>query len=641
MKSRISSRASERRCAPDAGPQAAHAAPTAAPESSGTCMRFTAASSVSRALALAVFSATAFAQVTERISLDSTGAEVPGGGDLPSPDHVISPDGRFVLFFSGASALIPGDTNGTWDVFLHDRLNGNTERVSIGSNGAQANGRSGLYGFSMSPDARFVVFESLASNLVTPDLNGSEVFMRDRVTDSTERVAIDSAGVQGNGLSSYPSVSADGRFVAFTSNSSNLVPGDTNGKWDVFVHDRVSGATDRISLSTAGAQGNADSYRPVMASDGRFVAFESLASNLVASDTNNHWDVFVRDLQAGNTELVSSSIAGTSGHGDSWLASLSDDGHYVGFTSWASDLVSGDLNGFMDVFRRDRWSGATTLVSVNLAGVSGNWTSSGVMLSADGRWAAFTSAASDLIANSPVGLALIFERDMQSGTTELVSRATDGTIPGTGGCKAAFISTDGRYVGFASNMPTLVPNDTNDSYDVFLHDRLSAGFTSLCDPGVGNVLACPCGNPPSGTGRGCDNSSSTGGAALAATGIAYLSIDSLAFTTHDEKPSALSILLQGTSLDANGTAFGQGVRCAGGSLKRLFAKTAVQGSITAPDLASGDPTISARSAALGVPIQPGQPCAYLVYYRDPIVFGGCATTQTFNCTQTGTVTFWP
>jgi hypothetical protein len=160
------------------------------------------------------------------------------------------------------------------------------------------------------------------------------------------------------------------------------------------------------------------------------------------------------------------------------------------------------------------------------------------------------------------------------------------------------------------------------------------GFTSLCDPGVGGVIACPCGNLPGSPGRGCDNSSGTGGAILSASGVAYLSHDTLVFTTSGEKPTATSIVMQGNSLLANGVVFGQGVRCVGGTLKRLYTKTAVAGSITAPNFGAGDPAVSIRSATLGDPISAGQSRWYLVYYRDPIVLGGCPAANTFNATQT-------
>ncbi len=165
----------------------------------------------------------------------------------------------------------------------------------------------------------------------------------------------------------------------------------------------------------------------------------------------------------------------------------------------------------------------------------------------------------------------------------------------------------------------------------------ATGFTSLCDAGSGGVIACPCGNPPSGAGRGCDNSSATGGAVLAATGIAYLSMDSLVFATSGEKPTALSIVMQGSSASTSGIVFGMGVRCASGTLKRLYSKTAVGGSISAPNFGAGDASVSARSAAMGDVIQAGESRWYLVYYRDPGVLGGCPAASTFNATQTGKV----
>jgi hypothetical protein len=205
----------------------------------------------------------------------------------------------------------------------------------------------------------------------------------------------------------------------------------------------------------------------------------------------------------------------------------------------------------------------------------------------------------------------------------------------------ASISRDGGFVIFASHASNLVGGDTNGFEDVFVHDRNATRFTSLCDPGVGGVSACPCSNPPASTGRGCDNSSATGGASIAAAGVAYLSTDSLVFTTAGERPTATSILLQGNALAGSGVVYGQGVRCTGGVLKRLFTKAASGGSITAPDFGAGDPTVSARSAAKGDLILAGQSRLYLVFYRDPIVLGGCPAASGFNTTQTGRISWMP
>jgi Tol biopolymer transport system component len=581
-----------------------------------------------------------WAQVTERVSVDSSGAQADYGADLPSPPGaVVSADGRYVAFFSGATNLVPGDTNGTWDVFVRDRLNGTTERVSVDSSGAQGNGFSGSYGIAISADGRYVVFESRASNLVTGDTNGvGDIFLRDRLNGTTERVSVDSSGLQGNAGSLHPSISPDGRHVAFSSNASNLVPTDTNSQMDVFVHDRVSGTTELVSVSTSGAQGNGTSELPSMSTDGRCVVFDSAATNLAPLDTNGRVDVFVRDRQIGLTTRVSRSSTGAQGNGHSSLPCISADGHYVAFMSEATNLVAGDTNASDDVFVSDRQTGTTERVSVGAGGVQGNGHSSEPSLSADGRCVAFRSNATNL---DPTGHAGIFVRDLQSLTTEFVSIATDGSIPSGGYSSLPSISAGGRYVAFRSNATDLVPGDTNGEVDIFIHDRFAAGFATLCDPGIDNVIACPCGNPPSGAGRGCDNSSLTGGATLTASGIAYLSIDSLVFTTSDERPTATSLLLQGDSMLPTGLVFGQGVRCVGGTMKRLYVKIALNGSITAPDFNATDPTVSSRSAFLGDPIQSGESRFYLVFYRDPVVLGGCTATNTFNSTQTGSISWWP
>jgi hypothetical protein len=235
-------------------------------------------------------------------------------------------------------------------------------------------------------------------------------------------------------------------------------------------------------------------------------------------------------------------------------------------------------------------------------------------------------------------------RDRQTATTE--RRSVDsGGAQGNGESGSPSISSDGRFVAFHSYAHNLVPGDTSTFFDAFVHDRDATSFTSLCDPGVDGVIGCPCANPPSGSGRGCDNSAATGGAALAASGVAYLSMDSLVFTTSGETPTAASFVVQGASLAASGLVYGQGVRCAGGTLRKLFSKTASGGSITAPDFGAGDRTVSGSSAASGDVILPGQSRWYFVFYRDP---SGCfqkhyvgSAIRGFNATQTGQVAWSP
>jgi Tol biopolymer transport system component len=639
------------------------------------------------------------AQVTQRVSVDSAGAE----GNAESESPAISQNGRFVVFSSFASNLVAGDTNNSYDVFVRDRWTGTTERVSVSSSGVEGNADSGGSNapvVSISADGRYVAFASLASNLVANDMNGvRDVFIRDRQSGTTERllgflgsqmpdagynlptmsadgryvafesdatlivlgdtnmvtdafvadrqnhtvelVSVATDGTQGNFASGNPRISADGRYVALESYASNLDATDTNGFKDVFVRDRQSGTTEIVSLTSGGAAGDDDSFDPAISADGRFVSFSSDATNLVAGDTNADMDVFVHDRRTGTTERVSVLTGGAQGNSFSWVPAISADGRFVAFDSYASNLVAGDTNGCHDIFVRDRQSGTTERVSVATGGGQGNNQSYFPSISADGRYVAFESNATNLVPGDTNGFGDVFIRDRQSGTT---ARVSVDSVEGQGNSSSAApsISANGRYVAFDSVATNLIPGDTNGSYDVFVRDRLGGTrFTSQCSPGLGGVIGCPCSNPPGGPGRGCDNSVPTGGAILSAAGGTFLSSDSLVFTTSGEKPTATSILLQGTSSAVSGVVYGQGVRCVGGNLKRLYVKSASSGSITAPNFGAGDPPVSARSAAKGDTILPGQDRWYLVYYRDPIVPGGCPASSTFNATQTGLVTWSP
>jgi Tol biopolymer transport system component len=596
-------------------------------------------STCARALLSALLAASAAGQVTLRASVGSSGAQ----GDSSSFYSSISADGRILAFESSSTNLVPGDTNGWQDIFVRDRQSGVTERVSVHSSGAEGNDQS--YAPSISADGRTVAFESYASTLVDGDTNGvPDIFVRDRLLGTTERVSLASSGGQADDSSFDPSISADGRYVAFESLATNLVSGDTNGCFDVFVRDRLFGTTERVSVDSSGAQGDGnsgyDSFLSISA-DGRYVAFQSVATNLVGGDTNGVPDVFVRDRLFGTTERVSVDSSGTQGDDNSGVPSISADGRTVAFYSAATNLVGGDTNGSWDVFVRDRQLGTTERVSVSSSGAQGNGFSFTPSISADGRTVAFGSIATDLVGGDTNGTYDVFARDRAGGTTERVSLASSG-VQGDADSHPASISADGRCVTFFSAAASLVPGDTNSSYDVLIRDRTGGtSFTSLCDPGVGGVIACPCSNPPSGPGRGCDNSSATGGAVLSASGGAFLSSDSLVLTTSGERPTALSIVAQGNALVPSGSVYGQGVRCAGGSLLRLYNKVASGGSITAPSFGAGDPSVSARSAAKGDPIRAGGSRWYFVYYRDPTVLGGCPGASRFNTTQTGVVTWSP
>jgi Tol biopolymer transport system component len=363
----------------------------------------------------------ASAQATRRVSVDSSGTEA----DSFSAFQAISADGRFVAFESFADNLVAGDTNGAWDDFVRDMLTGTTERISVDSAGSQADHSS--FEVSISPDGRYVAFSSYADNLVAGDMNGTEdVFVRDRLNGTTERVSLDSSG---NEASFTPSISADGRFVAFSSYADNLVAGDTNLDADVFVHDRQTGATERVSVDSSGTGGNAYAATDwsSLSADGNLVAFASTATNLVAGDSNSYEDVFVRDRAAGTTERVSVDSSGGQGNGNSYRATISADGRFVGFISAASNLVAGDTNKFTDSFVHDRQGGTTERVNVDASGKQANGDSTyPPVLSSDGRFVAFSSSASNLVPGDTNGQSDIFRRDRQAGTIERMSVRTNG-----------------------------------------------------------------------------------------------------------------------------------------------------------------------------------------------------------------------
>jgi Tol biopolymer transport system component len=551
----------------------------------------------------------AAAQSTSLVSVSSLGVQASGTCYAPA----ISADGRFVAFESISSNLVPGDTNGFLDVFVHDRLTGATTRVSVSTGGAQGNQHS--YSCAISGDGRIVVFKSAATNLAGTDTNlSTDIFAHDRLTGTTTRVSVDSGGAQADSGSELPAVSADGRWVSFDSEATNLVPGDTNGQADIFVHDLQTGATTRVSVATGGAQGDDGVYGSSLSADGRYVAFGGYATNLVANDTNAQIDAFVHDRLTGTTTRVSVDSGGLQGNGYSFYPVLSADGRVLSFLSSANNLVPGDFNGQDDVFVHDRLTGITTRASVDSLGFEGNGYCDTPSISGDGRFVVFFSEASNLAGSDGNSMPDVFLHDRLSATTELVSVAMAG---GSGNSDSGVptVSADGRYVAFDSDASDLVAVDGNGTYDAFVRDRrVSSGPSAFC-LGDGSAGACPCGNNGA-TGKGCENSAGTGGAQLTATGSASLLGDTLVLTSSGELPGVLSIFLQG---DASITPvnFGDGLRCTGGILHRLYITNSGSGTVSAPQ--AGDLSVSAASAALGDTIAAGTTRHYQTYYRDPLL----------------------
>jgi Tol biopolymer transport system component len=440
------------------------------------------------ALAVAVSGECARAQATARASADATGNE----GDFASDRQSISADGRWVVFQSLATNLIAGDTNDFCDVFVRDLTTGAVERISVDSAETEADGCSSVTSSqAISADGTVVVFVSRADNLVPVDLNlAFDVFVRDRVAGTTELVSVDSQGNQSDGLSGDAVISADGRFVAFDSLADNLVAGDTNHARDVFVHDRATGVTERVSVDRYGFDGNADSLRPSLSADGRCVAYMSFATNLDPNDSNADADVFLRDRLLGTTECVSVDLNGVPGNDGSEAPSLSADGNLVAFDSAATNLVLGDTNRWCDVFVRDRAAAATTRVSVDSAGNEANFFSFRPVLSADGRVVAFESSASNLVANDTNASSDLFLHALATGYTERISVASNGAQPEQSSENVS-LSGDGRTAAFDSAATYLVSADDNGVVDVFVHTTaaLPASWTDYGSgfPGTNGV----------------------------------------------------------------------------------------------------------------------------------------------------------
>ena len=415
----------------------------------------------------------------ERVSVSATGTQADAGGLWPA----LSTDGRFVAFLSPATNLVPGDTNGASDVFVKDREGGGIARASVSDGGGQASGGSGVA--SLSGNGRYIVFDSIAANLVLGDTNGmNDVFLHDRQSGKTVRVSVSSTEAQANDKCFASSVDLAPGYVAFESSATNLVDDDTNGRWDIFVRDLAAGTTERVSLSSTGMQSDGDSLIPSISPDGRYVAFGSRAANLVPGDTNGAFDIFVHDRVSGKTERVSVATGGGQADGASGGASLSCRRPLRGLL----------VVGHQPRCRRPRRSAGrlrprppggdhTPCERVDPRDARRRGERGlGLECRRPVRRVRLDGAAtsSPAIANT---FADVFVRDLRSGKVERLSASTLGGEPDAWSRHPA-LSADGRYVAFDSLASTLVDADTNGAPDVFVVDRGPGSFpTPFVDTG--------------------------------------------------------------------------------------------------------------------------------------------------------------
>ncbi len=416
------------------------------------------------AAALLVAAAPLAAQQTSRVSTSTTGTQ----GDRASNRPDLSADGLFLAFETNSTTFDALDTNFVQDVYYRDLTTGVTERVSIGPLGVQGNGESKRS--VISGDGNRIAFISLAGNFDPLDFNLTyDIFIRDRALGTTTLASRALTGLTGNAISTRPAISADGDWVVYRSSASDMVAADTNLADDILLYHVPTGALERVSVDSLGAQANGGSDRPSISGDGNVIAFWSDASNLVAGDLNLQRDIFVRDRAAGTTVRISVSSTGVEANGPSSRPSVSDDGRYVAFHSDASNLVAGDTNFAADVFVHDLLTGITEVISKDSAGVLSNALSSVPSISGDGRYVSYRSLASNLVPGDNNNSEDVFLHDRQTAITTILSRSTQNN-PGNGHSTRPSISADGSRTMFQSLATNMIALDTNLEEDCFLHE---------------------------------------------------------------------------------------------------------------------------------------------------------------------------
>jgi Tol biopolymer transport system component len=394
----------------------------------------------------------------------------PANSASTKPD--LSADGRYVAFASDASNLVSGDYNRSTDVFVADRETGEITRVSINGDGVEGNEYS--TNPSISNDGRFVAFESRADNLVDKDINGWEdIFVHDRETGKTTLVSIASDGMQGN-LSSHDAIiSGDGHFVAFWSNATTLVPNDTNTFRDVFVHDLETSETERLSVSSNGRQGDGDSRKPDISDDGRFVVFWSQASNLVSTDRNLSADIFLVDRGEGEITRVNITSTGSEADDDAEDdVSISGNGAFIAFQTSAGNLFGDDFSFQNRIYLYERETRKVVMISSEESACPSSYCQGATqpVVSGNGRYIAYLSDAYEVDDSASSGS--IYLHDRAEGATMRITR-TFNDEPLDAFVSELAISDDGRIIAFETSASNVVVPDLNGTTDVFIYDRTS------------------------------------------------------------------------------------------------------------------------------------------------------------------------
>lgn len=392
---------------------------------------------------------------------------IPPNGDSRRPSF--SANGKKLVFQSRATNLTEQPTKNRTQIFLADLETGNIDLVSLSTDGDASNGNCAFA--ALSGDGSKLVFHTDSSSLVAGDTNSFEdIFVRDLETGQTERISVSADGTQGNSASLRPTISHDGTKVCFASRAKNLVVGDTSYRQDIFVKDLASNELSRVNVGPQGEEANGYSQQPQISADGRFVVFTSAATNLVSGDNNGFDDLFVHDLKTGTTERVNVGPQGEEANGKTYEGTISDDGRFVAFYSHADNLIDGDTNDGLDVFVRDRLHNTTERVSLNHQGEQIDGASFWAKISGDGSSVAFVSSANGITEREGYGFSDIFVRDRLNGTTERISVGSNGARSKASSTEPA-MTNDGKKVAFASWASNLVNETTRNRSDLYIRSR--------------------------------------------------------------------------------------------------------------------------------------------------------------------------
>ncbi len=420
--------------------------------------------------------------VTEIVSVTSEGDQSSGYSVEPE----VSDDGRHVVFYAAADDLVPGDTNGFADVFVRDRLTNETTRVSISSDGEQANGDCRFP--TISGDGRMVAFHSSADNLVPDDTNSEwDIFVHDRKTGVTVRASVGPIGEESDEGGYFGSISGNGQFVVFNTGEP-LSEEDTNNVSDIYRHDLISKDTVRVSVGTGGFQLDGASVKASISYYGEYVAFLSLARNVDPIDIDNRYDVYVRDILSDETVLVSpSSSNDQSADEDCELSVISADGQNIAFITEATNLIEGEQLGVKYAYLYDRSKNLMRLMSRSYCGEPGDQRTDTVAITPDGQWVVFYSAAQNLVPGGSWPVRNIFLRNTVTNQILEVSEASDGS-PANADSYDPALSNDGHIIVFSSIADNLVDDDSNNTHDIFAHELECISQQDLDNSGSVGVL---------------------------------------------------------------------------------------------------------------------------------------------------------